>query len=173
MNGTDEDFEIPLRRPYAPLILVIALMSPLSLWVLLHQRGTHKNLLPLSRFLESNPVLLYGLALALLGFAAFLCLALVCIARHPRWSLRATDGGLHLPHSRVPFASSALERVAWKDILIVRLNDGFDLIVETRARKWVIPAYWLRTRGQAQAAERALDERLRREQQKLGAAKAR
>ncbi|HZS37164.1 MAG TPA: hypothetical protein VFF06_10065 [Polyangia bacterium] len=173
MNGTDEDFEIALRRPYAPLVLVIALMTPLALWMLLHDRNHHKHLLPLSRFLESNPLVLYTLAIALLAFAAFLCLVIFCIARHARWSLRATDAGLHLPRSRTPFAGSELERVAWKDILIVRLNHGFDLIVETRARKWIIPAYWLRTRGQAQAAQSALDERLRREQQKIGAAKAR
>jgi hypothetical protein len=173
VSGADDEFEIPLRRPYAPLGLMIALITPLGLWLLLHERRPHPGLLPLSRFLEANPVLLYGVALALLAAAAWLSLALVGVARHPRWSLRATDGGLHLPHSRLPLASSALEVVPWREILLIHLNGSFSLIIETRARKWIIPAYWLSTREQAQRARQALEERLRREQQKIGAAKAR
>src|SRR5439155_3052511 len=135
-------------------------MMPLALWPLLHRHMRHAELL-------------VPAAIALLALAAFFSLVLLCIARHPRWALRANAAGLHLPRSRFPLVAAELERVPWAELRIIRLNDGFDLIVESRTRKWIVPAYWLRTRGTAQSAQAALDDRLRREQQKIGASKAR
>ncbi len=49
----------------------------------------------------------------------------------------------------------------------VRVNARGDLVVRAQRRQLSVPRYWLR--GQARAAQRALDERLQHERRKIGA----
>jgi hypothetical protein len=172
-RAVDEDFEIPLRRPYAPIAIVLALVAPLAAWVLLYPTRAlrHANLRQrVVAGLLSDPLRHYAVAAGLVGAVVFLSLVLLCIARHPRWSLRATRDALELPR-RMPLFSTAPMRLPWRDVLVVHL--GFHLIVKTRASTHRVPAYWFRSREQMHDVHHALDERLRREREKLGAALAR
>ncbi len=173
-RAVDEELEIPLRRPYAPIAIVLALLAPLTAWILLAAPAATRHASLRARLVAgvlADPLRHHAIAAGLVGATLVLSLVLLCIARHPRWSLRATRDALELPRSRMPLFSTAPARLAWQDVLVVHL--GFNLIVKTRARTWTVPAYWFRSREQMHDVHRALDERLRREREKLGAALAR
>jgi hypothetical protein len=158
--GAEQNFEIPLRRPYAPLVLLIVLMLPLGLACLIiaPKRGH-----------EDVPILVRACGVASLAASAFFCLVLFTLARHARFALVATMDTLTLPRSRMPVLSTEPQVIAWRDLRVVSTNDGGDLVLQTKTRRRVLPAYWFRGPDRAKAAAQALDERMRLAHQRIGA----
>jgi hypothetical protein len=158
--AVDEDFEIPLKRPYIAFVLYIALLTAVALGGLFYS------------FPETAPVaLLRVVGGLLLAAAVYFQLILLTLARIPRFSLRATRDGLLVP---VPARLTVQPlRLKWSEVLAVRLSAQLAVEIETRARTHRLGSLWFRTINDARTAAQALDERLRREQQKLGAALAR
>ena len=163
MPALDENFEIELRRPYAPAFLLVLLTLPMGLFFLLFEFPHRRGLTPLTMFFVEHPPLRIALALAILAIAAFTAWTIFSVARMARFAIVVTRDGVAVPS----VVTGAAKLARWSAITDVRVNAGGDLVVRANARKLVVPRYWLR--GKARTACTALDERLQHERRKLGA----
>ena len=155
-EGAEQDFEIPLRRPYAPLVIGVALLLPLGLMGLL-----------------ARPRGLHGWALKSLGAwvclaaSAFLSVVLFGLARVARFALVATLETLTLP-PRFPWLGVRPRVLAWRDVLRIELAVRGHVRVRTTRGNVIVPGYWLGGAKRAKITGQALADRMTLAHHRLG-----